>query len=224
MAVFAVLVVMMAVPSSRPRRPQTRRPARAAAVCADHRTQAEAQNAADTIDADGDGRYCEALPCPCTGATRMPRARLVPQGTRTEAQAKPNRAAVRRAKLPARPDGGASAGASGGSPASSTATRCTSPRSPVPRPARRGPCGIDVTPETVKPGSPVECGGPEATSALLERAFTAPVDTNLDGLYDTPGGEGRRVRLRTDVTQDLYDARGRVLSVRRHAHRARPGA
>ena len=33
--------------------------------------------------------------------------------------------------------------------------------------------------------------------------FTAPVDT-LDGLYE-PGGEGRRVRLRTDVTQDLYD-------------------
>jgi hypothetical protein len=38
--------------------------ARAAAACADHETQADAQRAADTIDADGDGMYCEALPCP----------------------------------------------------------------------------------------------------------------------------------------------------------------
>ena len=39
--------------------------ARAAAVCADYDTQREAQEAADTIDADNDGIYCETLPCPC---------------------------------------------------------------------------------------------------------------------------------------------------------------
>ena len=36
-----------------------------AATCSDYATQAEAQRAADTRDGDGDGIYCEALPCPC---------------------------------------------------------------------------------------------------------------------------------------------------------------
>jgi hypothetical protein len=38
-----------------------------AATCSDHRTQADAQRAADTRDGDGDGIYCESLPCPCAG-------------------------------------------------------------------------------------------------------------------------------------------------------------
>src|SRR4051794_4700430 len=42
-------------------------PAHAAAVCADYSNQAEAQRAADTRDSDGDGVYCESLPCPCAG-------------------------------------------------------------------------------------------------------------------------------------------------------------
>lgn len=37
-----------------------------AATCADHANQAAAQAAADTRDADGDGIYCESLPCPCS--------------------------------------------------------------------------------------------------------------------------------------------------------------
>jgi hypothetical protein len=32
--------------------------ARAAATCSDYANQAEAQRAADTVDADGDGIYC----------------------------------------------------------------------------------------------------------------------------------------------------------------------
>src|SRR5258707_2541756 len=41
-------------------------PARAqAATCADYSNQAAAQQAADTRDGDGDGVYCESLPCPC---------------------------------------------------------------------------------------------------------------------------------------------------------------
>jgi hypothetical protein len=39
--------------------------AQAAAVCSDYPNQAAAQRAADTVDADGDGIYCESLPCPC---------------------------------------------------------------------------------------------------------------------------------------------------------------
>ena len=38
-----------------------------AATCSDYRTQADAQRAADTRDGDGDGIYCESLPCPCAG-------------------------------------------------------------------------------------------------------------------------------------------------------------
>ena len=36
-----------------------------AATCGDYSNQAAAQRAADTRDADGDGIYCESLPCPC---------------------------------------------------------------------------------------------------------------------------------------------------------------
>ena len=36
-----------------------------AATCATYPNQAAAQHAHDTRDADGDGIYCESLPCPC---------------------------------------------------------------------------------------------------------------------------------------------------------------
>jgi hypothetical protein len=36
-----------------------------AATCSDYSNQADAQRAMDTRDADGDGIYCEGLPCPC---------------------------------------------------------------------------------------------------------------------------------------------------------------
>jgi hypothetical protein len=39
-----------------------------AATCADFPNQAAAQQAANTRDADGDGIYCEDLPCPCSTA------------------------------------------------------------------------------------------------------------------------------------------------------------
>jgi len=41
--------------------------AHTAATCSDYVTQADAQRAANTTDADGDGIYCESLPCPCAG-------------------------------------------------------------------------------------------------------------------------------------------------------------
>jgi hypothetical protein len=40
--------------------------AHAAATCSDYPNQKAAQDAADTRDADGDGIYCEDLPCPCS--------------------------------------------------------------------------------------------------------------------------------------------------------------
>lgn len=40
-------------------------PASAAATCSQYDNQAAAQRAKDTRDTDGDGVYCESLPCPC---------------------------------------------------------------------------------------------------------------------------------------------------------------
>lgn len=54
--------------------------------------------------------------------------------------------------------------------------------------------GID-TPETHRPGTPVECGGPQAS-------------TNMDALAPP----GARVRLESDPTQDRVDRYGRVLA------------
>jgi hypothetical protein len=64
------LVVATAVAGASAARPVNDAPtplAHAAAVCADYSNQAAAQHAADTRDSDGDGVYCESLPCPCAG-------------------------------------------------------------------------------------------------------------------------------------------------------------
>ncbi|MDO8184641.1 NucA/NucB deoxyribonuclease domain-containing protein [Conexibacter sp. JD483] len=63
--IFSLIALVVLVGSAIAEQPG----ARSSATCADYRTQAEAQREADTVDADGDGVYCEALPCPCLGAT-----------------------------------------------------------------------------------------------------------------------------------------------------------
>src|SRR5438874_11162411 len=65
MKLAAMLAVLAVV--SVPAQASASTPAHAAAVCADYPNQAAAQHAADTRDADGDGIYCEDLPCPCAG-------------------------------------------------------------------------------------------------------------------------------------------------------------
>jgi micrococcal nuclease len=54
--------------------------------------------------------------------------------------------------------------------------------------------GID-TPETHRPGTPIECGGPQASAAMARRARI-----------------GTRVTLVTDPTQDRRDRYGRLLA------------
>jgi hypothetical protein len=50
-----------------------------AATCADFPNQAAAQAAANTRDADGDGIYCESLPCPCAkGGPSQPAPTPIP--------------------------------------------------------------------------------------------------------------------------------------------------
>jgi len=70
-------VVALALVGSAAGHPVDVTPAQAA-TCAGYSNQAAAQRAHDTRDADGDGRYCESLPCPCAngngggGGSRQP--------------------------------------------------------------------------------------------------------------------------------------------------------
>ena len=174
-----------------------------AAVCDDHANQADAQHAADTRDADGDGVYCESLPCPCSrasGGEGGPRERTTPARRRSAPRPRSKnrrRAGARRyrARIVAVIDG--------------DTVRVRYHR------GRKGTrtvrlIGID-TPETQRPGVPVECGGVEATHRMLRLAFTRPRDTDGDGLVDREGGTGRTVTLTTDPTQDTVDRYGRHL-------------
>ena len=64
-AVAALLIACRALVPAASARPLDAPVAHASATCADYPNQAAAQRAADTRDADGDGIYCESLPCPC---------------------------------------------------------------------------------------------------------------------------------------------------------------
>jgi micrococcal nuclease len=71
--------------------------------------------------------------------------------------------------------------------------------------------GVD-SPESRHPSRPVECGAPEASSSLWRLLFTAPADTDGDGLFDSGGGRGRVVSLEADRSQARVDRYGRVLA------------
>jgi hypothetical protein len=81
----AALLVALALAASAGARPDFPA-AHAAATCSDYANQAAAQQAADTRDANGNGIYCESLPCPCAkpgqdggGGSTTPAA--APQGS-----------------------------------------------------------------------------------------------------------------------------------------------
>ncbi len=63
-----VLVAVLAVPRQSDAVPG----AQAAKTCSDYSNQRQAQLKKDTRDADGDGIYCEALPCPCLKPGKQP--------------------------------------------------------------------------------------------------------------------------------------------------------
>ena len=71
--------------------------------------------------------------------------------------------------------------------------------------------GIDA-PERKRPATPVECGGKQASANMLRLSFSAPEDSDGDGLLDREGGQGRRVTLTTDPTQDTLDRYRRLLA------------
>src|SRR4051812_27732195 len=114
--------------------------ARAAATCDDYSNQADAQRAADTRDADGDGIYCETLPCPCLGAGGGGGG----GGSKPKPRSKPEpRAQSIDARITSVVDGDTIKVRAFGAKRRFYAVRLI---------------GID-TPETKRPGVPVECGG-----------------------------------------------------------------
>jgi len=172
-------------------------PASAAAKnCSDFANQAAAQawlNAypgdPDGLDGDDDGVGCESLPCPCAGAgtTPTPPAPVTPSAP------------------PAAPPAPAPAQAQASPKILNVEARITSVidgdtlkvRFAVGTKTTVRLIGID-TPETKKPGTPVQCGGRAATARMKQLAFR--------------NGRGRAVTITSDPTQDLTDRYGRLLS------------
>ena len=131
--------------------------AQASATCSDYDNQAAAQRNADTRDADGDGIYCEALPCPCLkpgdGGSK-------PDSTSSQ----PKRAQVIAARITSVVDGDT---------VKVRAYRAKRSRYTVRL------IGID-TPETKHPTVGEECGGPEATAHMKRIGLNRNVTLTTD--------------------------------------------
>jgi micrococcal nuclease len=175
-----------------------------AATCAGYSNQADAQRAGDTRDADGDGIYCEALPCPCLKPGRVDGGgggSTPPKKTKPKKRAQHFEGRITRVV-----DGDTIKVKAFHAKRDYYTVRLI---------------GID-TPETHRPATPVECGGPQASSFMNELAYTDPfidpaTEIGPDVLYHDPGtGErnktGRRVTLTTDASQDTFDRYGRLLA------------
>jgi micrococcal nuclease len=157
--------------------------------CADFPNQAGAQawlqahaGDPDGLDGDSDGVACETLACPCAGAgagTSPP-----PPVTPTAPPPPPPPPPATVLNVPARVtsviDG------------DTLKVRFADGTQATVR-----LIGID-TPETRKPGTPVQCGGRDATARMKRLALR--------------NGKGRSVRITTDPTQVLTDRYGRLLA------------
>lgn len=156
-----------------------------AAVCANYPNQQAAQDAADTLDADGDAIFCESLPCPCSDAKQK-------SEDATPKNEKSSKTYTYRGRITQVIDG------------DTLKVRYNGKTKTV------RVIGID-TPESHKPNVPVECGAKQATSTAFQWAFKRQLDYDGDGLWDH-GREGRMVTLRTDPTQTKTDKYGRLLA------------
>jgi micrococcal nuclease len=166
-----------------------------AATCADHSNQADAQRAKDTRDADGDGKYCEDLPCPCL--------RPGDETDPTPVEPPPARRALTSQATITHVVDGDTVRVRTSRPGRSRGIRTVETIRLI---------GID-TPETFRPGTPVECGGREAKDNMLRMAFgNRAEDTDGDGLLDEDGTDGLLVTVRTDPSQDRRDRYGRLLA------------
>ena len=155
--------------------------------CADFPNQAAAQawlqayaGDPDRLDGNSDGVACEALPCPCAGAGTSPPPPVTPTAPPPPPPPPPAKVLNVQARVTSVIDGDTLKVkfANG----TKTTVRLI---------------GID-TPETRKPGTPVQCGGRDATARMKKLALR--------------NGRGRMVTITTDPTQDLTDRYGRLLS------------
>ena len=189
---LALVALGLALPGSAAAEPI----AHAAATCSDYSNQADAQRAKDTRDADGDGIYCEALPCPCLKPGDESSPRRPTRRRKRKPKPKP-RAQVINARITEVVDGDTIKVRAYRAKRSSYTVRLI---------------GID-TPESRKPGTPIECGAKEAASNMWALGFPTPADTDGDGLFDDADSRtGRRVTLTTDPTQDTFDRYRRLLA------------
>jgi len=141
--------------------------------CSDFSNQAEAQvyllpGDPYGLDGDNDGVACESLPCPCSTGSAP-----APPPPAPAPPAEPTREGV---VLDHVVDGDT-----------------LDVRFPNDSTASVRLIGID-TPETHKPGTPIECGGPQATAAMERRVEPR-----------------QRLKLISDPTQDKIDRYGRLL-------------
>lgn len=153
-------------------------PAAEAATCAEHSNQASAQRAKDTRDGDGDGVYCETLPCPCS--------RPGPEGSGSLPSTEGRRGSTQR-RVTRRLKGRVTSITDGDTMKVYISGRVETVRL----------VGID-TPESRRPGTPVERGSKKAAR-------------HLHGLAFTRAGTPRRVTVVTDASQSARDRYGRLL-------------
>jgi hypothetical protein len=199
-----------------------------AAVCADYSNQAAAQQAADTRDADSDGLYCEALPCPCSsgggddssgGSTddgAADRERRQAEARRREAAHQRRVAAHRREAARRRARARKRAAEHRERVARQRVERGTWRVSRVVEAdvlrVRRTDGSASETVRLIGIDVPDGCRGPQALALTLALTFSAPADTDADNLLDASGGTGALVDLQTDRSQDLRDDDGRLLA------------
>jgi len=165
---LVLTVALLLVPAS-----ASADPARAATTCSDYSNQADAQRGADTRDPDGDGVYCESLPCPCLrpGSTAPPPSSQPAPAPRRKVK----RAKVYTARVVAVTDG------------DTIKVRLAGRRAVT----KVRIIGID-TPETKRPGVRVECGGPEASANMKRIAPKGSrVFLRTDPTQDTRDRYGR---------------------------------
>ena len=148
----------------------------------------------DQLDSDGDGVACESNPCPCRGPGQSPSAPPLDgdgDGRSDDSDACPTHYALTENGCPPPPP-------PPDQRVSAVIVRVIDGDTVLAR-TDRGEVtvrliGID-TPETKKRGTPIECGGREATRVMRRFARV-----------------GERVTLATDATQDTFDRFGRLLA------------
>lgn len=165
--------------------------------CTDFSNQAEAQRAANTLDGDDDGRYCERLPCPCAG----PGGSSGDSGsgsTNRSSTPTPAGQAPPGERLRESPGSNRSGAPASVSPATITHVvdgDTVDARLEDGSERRVRLLGVDTPEKTALRSGRAECGGQDATQFTESLARRWPA-----------------VVLRTDPSQDAVDRYGRLLA------------